>query len=479
MPIPQQIIALIRKKDPTVTSLDLRGCQIDSAEVIILMAELKENPIITHLDLSLNKIGDEGAKALARNATITHLNLSYNEIGDEGVKALARNAAIKDLDLERNYIGDEGAKALARNTAITHLKLGGNSEIGAVGGLALAQNKTIIFLNYLSAFLPVHWIPFAQRVILDQTIKENQEQAISTAWILIKKLPTFKEIFKEIPQEIPKEMLAYYKKMLADYKEMLKAYLLRPAPIRSEIRDRFKKPDILETLDKEISSIAEEVLRILPESFGKEVINLENPKNFTGILLQGLDMQEARMLGRDGSLAKRGQLTFHDQFLDNLRRGKTPSGPGWNGFSPEALVHVLIDYLSPASKFNRLKLSSKEDRPDPLEHLMEHLKECLVFLHKGPEIGEDGKQKLGLQSHEKYSEIIQGVAEYFKCNHELKIAEAITRFANENYANKMKGDEGLEGGAAAAPSSSIALANNGGAEKLGAGAELEKRGRYD
>ena len=45
------------------------------------------------MNLSNNRIGDEGSKALAmaleKNTTLQNLNLNYNRLGDEGVKAIA------------------------------------------------------------------------------------------------------------------------------------------------------------------------------------------------------------------------------------------------------------------------------------------------------------------------------------------------------------------------------------------------------
>ena len=48
---------------------------------------------------------------------MTSLDLRGNEIEDEGAKALAEallmNKSVTDFNLDGNYVGDEGAKALA------------------------------------------------------------------------------------------------------------------------------------------------------------------------------------------------------------------------------------------------------------------------------------------------------------------------------------------------------------------------------
>ena len=67
-----------------------------------------------------NKIGDEGAKALAKaletNTTLEKMCLTVNKIGDEGAKALAdalsMNTSLKMLTLGKNKIGDKSVTKL-------------------------------------------------------------------------------------------------------------------------------------------------------------------------------------------------------------------------------------------------------------------------------------------------------------------------------------------------------------------------------
>jgi len=84
-----------------------------------------------------NRIGDEGARALAQSehlASLAHLDLRGNRIGDEGARALAQSphlASLTLLDLAYNGIGDEGTRALAQSehlASLTHLDLGGNGH---------------------------------------------------------------------------------------------------------------------------------------------------------------------------------------------------------------------------------------------------------------------------------------------------------------------------------------------------------------
>ncbi|KAL1922193.1 uncharacterized protein VTP21DRAFT_9732 [Calcarisporiella thermophila] len=100
---------------------------------------LQDNPTLTQLDLSYNKISTEGIKAIAlslrENTTLSKLNLGYSEayyeITAEGgiaiAQALRENTTLTHLDLQCNEISDEGgiaiAQALQVNTTLTHLNL--------------------------------------------------------------------------------------------------------------------------------------------------------------------------------------------------------------------------------------------------------------------------------------------------------------------------------------------------------------------
>jgi Ran GTPase-activating protein (RanGAP) involved in mRNA processing and transport len=101
--------------DETTTTLDLYRNKIGSEGAMALAEALKPNYTLTHLDLYYNTIGSEGAMALAEalktNYTLTHLNLYYNKIGSEGAKALIEalecNCTLTTLDLESNSINHE------------------------------------------------------------------------------------------------------------------------------------------------------------------------------------------------------------------------------------------------------------------------------------------------------------------------------------------------------------------------------------
>ena len=80
------------------------------------------------VDLSLNYLGPEGAKAMAPairdSHSLSRLLIGYNAIGDTGCIALAEamqqndSCKIEELDLQYNQIGVAGAKSLAAMIAV-------------------------------------------------------------------------------------------------------------------------------------------------------------------------------------------------------------------------------------------------------------------------------------------------------------------------------------------------------------------------
>jgi Leucine-rich repeat (LRR) protein len=85
---------------------------------------------LTRLDLSSNRIDDEGARALANNeflVNLTHLNLNTSGISDAGVAALANSRFLTNLThlgLSDNYsrnFGVAGITAIASSPGMVHL----------------------------------------------------------------------------------------------------------------------------------------------------------------------------------------------------------------------------------------------------------------------------------------------------------------------------------------------------------------------
>jgi uncharacterized protein (TIGR02996 family) len=139
-----------------LTTLDLGGNKIGD-EGAVALASSPHLAKLTSLDLNMNEIGDEGAVALASSrhlANLTTLGLYGNRIGAEGAKALAGSshlANLATLDLRGNDIGDEGTEALAGSphpANLTWLNLGRNG-IGDEGAKALAGSPHLAKLTSL------------------------------------------------------------------------------------------------------------------------------------------------------------------------------------------------------------------------------------------------------------------------------------------------------------------------------------------
>jgi Ran GTPase-activating protein (RanGAP) involved in mRNA processing and transport len=97
----------------SITTLSIPASGIDDDQCRVLCHSLLKNKTVTHLDLSNNKIKDQGARALATllaagTPPLVELKLCNNKIGpDSGSvlgKSLVANTTLKllDLRLDRN-----------------------------------------------------------------------------------------------------------------------------------------------------------------------------------------------------------------------------------------------------------------------------------------------------------------------------------------------------------------------------------------
>ncbi|WP_264711384.1 leucine-rich repeat domain-containing protein [Wolbachia endosymbiont (group A) of Andrena haemorrhoa] len=154
-----------------------------STKAVKKLAQLKN---LTSLDLSGNKIDDEGAKELAKLANLTSLDLSSNKIGYEGVKELAQLKNLTSLNLSGNKIGSEGVKELTKLANLTSLSLV-NCGIGYKDIGELAQLKNLTSLNLSSD------------KVSDKGVKELAKLANLTSLSLISCLISVKGV-KELAQ---------------------------------------------------------------------------------------------------------------------------------------------------------------------------------------------------------------------------------------------------------------------------------------
>ena len=103
--------------DPTLTSVDCMYGGITTQDIQNLIHSLRNNTILTNLNLHRNKIGpDSVSQALKENKALTNLSLMNNYISSDGARALAEalkiNTTLISLDLRTNDLGPDGAQVL-------------------------------------------------------------------------------------------------------------------------------------------------------------------------------------------------------------------------------------------------------------------------------------------------------------------------------------------------------------------------------
>ncbi|WP_157068750.1 hypothetical protein [Sandaracinus amylolyticus] len=114
-------------------------------------------PALDHLQYHDVQVDDEGVVALAaseRMARLGTLRISYAQVGRAGAEALAstRPSRLEHLDLGLNHVGHEGARALVASSALTSLRSLHLSEnrLGGPGVRALAEHCSLERLAELS-----------------------------------------------------------------------------------------------------------------------------------------------------------------------------------------------------------------------------------------------------------------------------------------------------------------------------------------
>jgi hypothetical protein len=158
---------IVRDPAGRVTGVNLRGRWVTETD----LRELAQLPHLTHLDLSLTRVTDQGMLELKNAQGIEDLNLYYAElVTDEGIAALkgwkklkrlnVRGAKISDttlehvsgittlesLDVGSALVTDVGLERLVSLPNLKRLSIGGN-EMGDAGLLALRQMPGLTHLD--------------------------------------------------------------------------------------------------------------------------------------------------------------------------------------------------------------------------------------------------------------------------------------------------------------------------------------------
>ncbi|EFC41881.1 predicted protein [Naegleria gruberi] len=144
--------ALVTNK--SITKLDISGCGLSNLEPLTQV--LQSNKTLTSINLSHNNIDDKQVALLSEALPtsgmlrLLEIDLSYNKIGNEGCKTFVNALAslhsvfyVQTLNLHHNKISDEGAQAVASileklSPQLTCLDLGAN-QIGNEGATVLSD----------------------------------------------------------------------------------------------------------------------------------------------------------------------------------------------------------------------------------------------------------------------------------------------------------------------------------------------------
>ena len=124
-----QVLADALSSCKALYKLEVKGNEINSHSAENLAGALKHCPLLEYLNMAVNRIDDTGAAALAEDiqhcTQLRAFNISFNFISDTGALSLTdinlkHSSSLKVLDLQYNRIGTEGAQAVAR--AVQHRK---------------------------------------------------------------------------------------------------------------------------------------------------------------------------------------------------------------------------------------------------------------------------------------------------------------------------------------------------------------------
>ena len=151
-----QVMIALLNRCPQVDMFNItiyESCRYQHEIVRSLAEVITSNRTLRTLEVSIEKIDEEGMKALAealkQNSSLQVLELNIQEISDEGAKALAQsfevNSSLKKLtfnslgfSLGNNCLGKILLESLKENTSIEVLDFG-NSTINNDGAMVLAE----------------------------------------------------------------------------------------------------------------------------------------------------------------------------------------------------------------------------------------------------------------------------------------------------------------------------------------------------
>eukprot|EP01028_Stygiella_incarcerata_P005032 TRINITY_DN2168_c0_g1_i1.p1 TRINITY_DN2168_c0_g1~~TRINITY_DN2168_c0_g1_i1.p1 ORF type:complete len:493 (+),score=118.24 TRINITY_DN2168_c0_g1_i1:107-1585(+) len=144
------IANMLKEESQTLQHLGLRECMMTDIQARVIVSGLVATPCLLSLDLSHNRIRDDGLRAIASflavNTTLIDLNLSNNFLRAESGRflaaALEKNTSLQSLNLRLNRFGDEGGRlllsGLRSNPSLNTLDISSN-ELGPESAIILCD----------------------------------------------------------------------------------------------------------------------------------------------------------------------------------------------------------------------------------------------------------------------------------------------------------------------------------------------------
>lgn len=172
------------KQNIQITEVDLTGNSLGFSATLFTRL-FPYDTVLKRLDLSENKIGNEGVRYLLRSIEesnwLIYLSISDNNINDNALKYIGRfltkNQTLKELDLSKNCLGelsnDELMIGIENNHSLLNLDLSWNhirpASFASIAH-ALRKNKTLRKLN-----LAWNGIDDAGAHVLGKVLSRNNE----------------------------------------------------------------------------------------------------------------------------------------------------------------------------------------------------------------------------------------------------------------------------------------------------------------
>ncbi len=155
-----------------IRNLQLESCNLRGRKLGVLSKALGKGSALEVLCLTDNLFGDDGAQCLSYtlkdNAVLTSLDISRVSLGNQGAmhiaEALKVNTGLRTLDMQWNSIRDEGVQAIAdaleSNSTLETLRLSYNPvrEVGVASlTAALGKNNTLKHIDCSSSHAHFHY----------------------------------------------------------------------------------------------------------------------------------------------------------------------------------------------------------------------------------------------------------------------------------------------------------------------------------